>query len=236
MIDFDGLARWLLASQKRPDPDGGIVLSVIDPLNGGDGAMWDTFTESSIPVAAGATSLTIELFSGNGTGTGNPASLNWIVAALDLEVDEVEEPILGRMTGGGSVFTLEKARVTRGFEIHCDLRDPNNIEVNWPGGNKYHMDILTSAVCTDEPGVNPDPPPDTPFDTFTGVGTGKLNGVPGATINFVFVDAGEPGDMDTAEIRVTDPDGIVVLNVSGFLDRGNVQAHEDKELREVRSQ
>jgi hypothetical protein len=135
-------------------------------------------------------------------------------------------PVLGRMTGGGSVFTVESVRVTRGFEIHCDLRNPNNIEVNWPGGNNFHMDVLNSAVCTDQPGYE-EAPPEAGFDTFDGVGTGKLNNVPGASIKFHFEDHGEPGNTDIATIRVFDQNNIQVLFVSGPLKNGNIQAHKD---------
>lgn len=132
----------------------------------------------------------------------------------------------GRMTGGGSVFTVENVRVTRGFEIHCDRTPPNNLEVNWPGGNNFHMTTLTNTLCTDDPLII-QAPPAAPFDTFTGDGVGKLNNVDGATIHFVFVDAGEPGKDDTALIIVRDPDGNVVLTVSGYLKNGNLQAHDD---------
>jgi len=132
----------------------------------------------------------------------------------------------GRMTGGGSNWTVEGARVTKGFEIHCDLTAPNNIEVNWPGNNKFHMTTLTSAVCTDDPNII-QAPPAAPFDTFTGEGTGKYNNVPGATIHFVFVDAGEPGKNDSATIQVWDAGGNLVLSVSSLLRNGNLQAHDD---------
>ena len=132
----------------------------------------------------------------------------------------------GRMTGGGSNWTVEGARVTKGFEIHCDLSAPNNIEVNWPGNNKFHMTALTSAVCTDDPNIIQEPPA-APFDTFTGEGTGKYNNVPGATIHFVFVDAGEPGKFDSATIQVWDGGGNLVLSVSSLLRNGNLQAHDD---------
>lgn len=132
----------------------------------------------------------------------------------------------GRMTGGGSVFTVQNARVTRGFEIHCDLTPPNNLEVNWPGGNNFHMNTLTNAVCTDDPLIIQFPPA-APFDTFTADGVGKLNNVEGATIHFVFVDAGEPGKYDTALIIIKDAGGNVVLTVSGYLKNGNLQAHDD---------
>jgi hypothetical protein len=136
----------------------------------------------------------------------------------------------GRMTGGGSVFDQDdfdhQVRVTRGFEIHCDLSEPNNLEVNWPGGNKFHLTELTSAICTDEPGYEPFPP-DAPFDTFEGVGTGLLNKEEGATIHFIFEDHGEPGKDDVAEIEISDQSG-VVLHVKGHMHNGNIQAHDDK--------
>jgi hypothetical protein len=129
----------------------------------------------------------------------------------------------GRMTGGGSVFKGDM-RVTHGFEIHCDLSEPNNLEINWPQ-NRFHLDKLTSAVCTENPNIDQRPPV-APFDTFNGKGTGKFNGLPGAKIEFVFTDAGEPGKNDTAWIKITDGKGNVVLEVSGFLKFGNNQAHK----------
>jgi hypothetical protein len=130
------------------------------------------------------------------------------------------------MTGGGSVFTSEGQRVTHGFELHCDEEvGPNRLEVNW-GGNHFHLEDLTSAVCTDDPSIEP-PPPAAPFDTYVGVGTGRCNGVPGATITFTFTDAGEPGTADTATIEITGcPDG-GGITVSDNLKKGNHQAHKD---------
>ncbi len=114
------------------------------------------------------------------------------------------EPLVeldGRMTGGGSVFTADGMRVTHGFEIHCNRAEPNNIEVNWPD-NAFHMLSLDHAVCTEDPAIN-QLPRTAPFDTFEGDGTGRLNGVDGATIHFVFVDGGEPGKVhDTASIVI----------------------------------
>jgi hypothetical protein len=196
-----------------------------------DGEEWDTFT-ISVDVPSGATSVTVQPFSRDDLGTGFlPASFDWLAAAFALE-PEVPSSLPGRMTGGGSVFTIDDVRVTRGFQIHCDLRDPNNLEVNWPGGNRFHLTELTSAVCTDSPAIDQNPP-NAPFDTFTGTGVGKYRGEPGARIEFVFVDAGEPGSSDTASIKVYDSDDNLVLdvpgdpNVPGFLDRGNIQAHKD---------
>jgi len=53
------------------------------------------------------------------------------------------------------------------------------------------------------------------FDAFEGMGEGRLNGVPRATISFRFTNASDPGISDTAEISIFDPDGWQVLNISG---------------------
>jgi hypothetical protein len=138
-------------------------------------------------------------------------------------------PPCGRMTGGGSVFIDDdpRVRVTRGFELHCCWESlPNNLQVNWQGGNKFHLLELDSAECTDDPLIIQDPPA-APFDTYYGWGTGRLNNVPGATIEFVFTDAGEPGKNDKASIQIWDANGTEVLFVSGYIDVGNLQAHYD---------
>lgn len=208
-----------------------VLNNLLDSVSGGE---WDSFT-ISVVIPAGTTSLTVQPFSRDDLGTGLlPASFDWLAAAFALE-SEVPPGLPGRMTGGGSVFTIDGARVTRGFQIHCDLREPNNIEVNWPGGNRFHLTDLTSAVCTDSPAIGQHPPKSAPFDTFTGTGEGKYRNQPGARIEFVFVDAGEPGSSDTASIKVYDADDNLVLdvpgdpNVPGFLDRGNIQAHKDQQ-------
>ncbi len=131
----------------------------------------------------------------------------------------------GRMTGGGSVFTRDDVRVTHGFELKCDItQSPNNLEVNWGKGNKFHLETLDSVICSDDPKIVPNPP-GAGFDTYTGSGTGRYNGVSGATAEWVFTDAGEPGKNDRAKILIKDVNGNVVLQVSGTLNNGNHQAH-----------
>jgi hypothetical protein len=134
------------------------------------------------------------------------------------------------MTGGG---TLEKGTgkgkvgVSHGFELHCNPNElPNNLEVNWNNNSdKFHLETLTSATCTDDPSIN-EGSPVAGFDTYTGTGIGRYNGVPGATIKWVFTDAGEPGkDKDYAQMTITDADGKVVLSIAGSLNQGNQQAH-----------
>lgn len=135
---------------------------------------------------------------------------------------------VGRMTGGGGQIIIGDVRVTRGFTIHCDIVLSNNLEINW-SGNRWHIDKpLTSAECFDDPTVDP-VPPRAPFDTFIGEGTGRLNGDDGSRVEFTFVDGGEPGTRDRAQIQILAPDGSVALTVPmSNLDHGNFQAHYDQ--------
>lgn len=140
------------------------------------------------------------------------------------EKPDAGRPQEGRMTGGGSVFTAAGARVTHGFQLRCDADDPRqNLEVNWGGGNRFHLTDLDTAVCEDT-GLD-EAPPEAGFDTFRGTGTGRYNGEDGATIVFTFTDDGEPGVDDTATLEIRDAAGNLVLQVSGEVDRGNHQAH-----------
>jgi len=145
-----------------------------------------------------------------------------------LPAGPVNHPVLnGRMTGGGSIL-FNEMRVTTGFELQCDVTDqPSNLEMDWGPGNHFHLDTLIAASCENNPGVTPNPPP-APFDTFSGFGTGRFNGTPGAMIQFSFVDAGEPGTKDSID-RVTIMSGgsavLLIPNGNHFLTFGNFQAH-----------
>ncbi len=137
-----------------------------------------------------------------------------------------------RMTGGGSVFMANGDRVTHGFELHCDITNlPNRLEINWEGigkgkktDNKFYLEMLTSAVCSDDLNHSAEKP-EHAWDTYTGSGTGKLNGVSGATASFVLTDFGEPGKNDMATFTIKDSQGNIILQVSGNLNTGNQQAH-----------
>jgi hypothetical protein len=130
----------------------------------------------------------------------------------------------GRMTGGGRL-DLDDRIVTHGFELHCSVDNiPNNLEVNWDGGNRFHLDELTNVKCIDDPSINPHPPK-AGFDLMEGGGTGTYNGEEGATIYFVLTDAGEPGSSDTARLLIRDAADNIVLDVRADLDQGNHQAH-----------
>ena len=166
-------------------------------------------------------------------------------ATLDLELTITDRngdagsfvnSLPGRMTGGTGKVELDEADkyLTSGFTIHCDIKLSNNVELNWPG-NKWHIDKpLATAVCIDDPNIDPGQP-DAPFDTFRGTAVGSLNGVPGAWIEFTFIDDGEPGkESDKAAITVWS--GAIgtstkVLEITLRNIRGNVQAHEDQPHR-----
>ena len=133
----------------------------------------------------------------------------------------------GRFTGGG--FQINDAggvevKVTRGFTIHCDNLLTNNLEVNWGGGNNFHMDknSLANILCTRP--VDP-VPPEAPVSRISASSSGLCNGAP-ASISFILEDHGEPGRNDRAELIIS---GSCSLNVSlRNLDGGNIQAHFDQ--------
>jgi hypothetical protein len=130
----------------------------------------------------------------------------------------------GRMTGGGSFFTPDGTRVTHGFELHCSVPShPNNLEINWPTGNNFHLDTLTNVACFLDPSISAGQP-SAGFNTMIGSGTGTLNGAP-ATIGFEFTDAGEPGTADQASVVIQS--GATTFTVPlTVLDNGNQQAHK----------
>ena len=134
----------------------------------------------------------------------------------------------GRMTGGGSFFQ-SVGRITHGFELHCDANSlPNNLEVNWGPGNRFHLDTLDTAICTENPDESPNPPA-AGFTDYYGTGTGSFNGAPGYHALWRFSDAGEPGTSDRVYYFIVwDPAFTTpVLSTDGaaFLTFGNHQAH-----------
>jgi hypothetical protein len=143
------------------------------------------------------------------------------------------------MTGGGSIFPAGgrveyggDPRITHGFVLHCVPKNSDNLQINDHGtGWNFHLETLTSAVCIDDPAIEPNPP-DATFDTLVGEGTGRCkNAFTGqqtaCTARWTFTDGGEPGGCvrDTALIEVSDVNGNLLFSVSGVVDCGNHQAH-----------
>jgi hypothetical protein len=196
-----------------------------------------TVTET---VPSGFTSSTVitTLLQGGTPQTGNATAGNSVTVPIGgtgipgALVVFTNTPIVipsadGRMTGGG--FTAAGVKITGGFTVHCDITLSNNLEINWDK-NKWHLDKpITSAICLDDPNVDPTSPA-APFDTFIGEATGELNGVAGSLVKFTFVDAGEPGRNDMVKLQIFPPGGgSPVLDIPlSKLDIGNLQAHYDQ--------
>ena len=134
------------------------------------------------------------------------------------------ESLKGRFTGGGFQIIAGDIKVTRGFTIHCDNILTNNLEINWAGGNNFHMakNTLTAVFC-DRPD---DPtPPASPVSRIRASAVGQCNGRP-ANISFILEDHGEPGTSDRAELIIS---GGCSLSVPlATIDGGNIQAHFDQ--------
>lgn len=168
------------------------------------------------------------------TQDGNNSPLGSVPGLTDVEAMDIAiAVVLGRMTGGGRQLSIDGARVTKGLTLHCDITLSNNLEINWPGGNNWHLEkeSLSSVECIDT--ILEQKPPPAPFDTFIAEAVGSLNDMPGSIIRFTFVDAGEPGRNDSGMIKIwavgDDPDtDAPVLEVDDFLRGGNFQAHFDQ--------
>lgn len=164
-----------------------------------------------------------------GYAGGQSESVTVILPEDTICDEQVTNEGTGRFTGGGNA-RVDGVRITRGLTIHCDLLLSNNLQVNWKGGNKFHMtEHLLTTQCSDDPDIVKFPP-DAPLDTLKGVGTGRYNNQDGYTIEFTLVDAGDPGGMDEMAILIYDTDTKeVVLEVEQQrLDHGNLQAHYDQ--------
>jgi hypothetical protein len=150
-----------------------------------------------------------------------PANMLVMTAYAHEGLPTIEE---GRMTGGGRIaapFVL-----THGFELHCNPSDgANNLEINWNGGNRFHLESVTDINCFDDATQNPKPPV-APFDVLELSGFGRYNGEPGAFVWVQLTDFGEPGKNDWATVVVYDADGNLVLDQTGNLQVGNHQAHK----------
>lgn len=138
-----------------------------------------------------------------------------------------------RMTGGGGAagtdpHTGANVVATFGFELHCDpTRGPNNLEINWDGGNHFHLTQLQTISCSTD-FQSPAPPPNTAGldDIFNACGIGEFNGIPGYSICFTLIDHGEPGTNDMAQFFIANQ--FVELNVPlKVISFGNIQAHKE---------
>jgi hypothetical protein len=231
-----------------PDPTGTVTFTLYATASCSGSVV---ATDANKPLSSGtATSATFTtpnaggVFSYRAHYNGDANYPGHDAACEPFQVNAVEGQ--GRITGGGSIFDtvngVPNTRITHGFELRCDPNDRRqSLEINWDGGNNFHLEkLINSVVCFDDPTTQPPPPPGTVIDTYAGntlfqghtgyhgfgyaVGTGICNKLP-ATIYFILIDAGEPGTGDVAEYHVT---GGCTLNVGpAFLDKGNHQFHKN---------
>ena len=131
------------------------------------------------------------------------------------------------MAGGGSHFfqnNKNKPLFTFGTTLPCDITSsrPQRLEVNWDTSS-FHLESLTAVSCSSAGAPNP---PAAAFNTLTGTGIGRYNGVSGgATATFTFVDNGEPGTSDTVTLTITPINGLPVLSYPTPVNfNGNLQA------------
>jgi len=222
---------WSLNAGEGENSQIDILINTVTVQSGAYADPVYSFTGSApLPTVTAGDIVTVTALAvadwGNGATGGQSESVAVTVPSLDCVPDEA----LGRFTGGGHQIIVNGVRVTKGLTIHCDLLLSNNLQVNWQGGNKFHMnEHMTTVACTDDPNIVQAPPP-APLDTLIGTGIGRYNGVDGYTIAFTLVDGGEPGaGVDMMAILITAPDGTVVLNVPlQVTTGGNLQAHFDQ--------
>jgi len=117
-----------------------------------------------------------------------------------------------KMFGGGTQFTSTGMQVNYGMDLHCDASiQPNYLQATWGNGNVFVMQNMTDGSCI---GL--------PFNTHSGAGAGTINGEGGATVQWTFLDAGQPSVWnDSGRIIVRNAAGETVLEVSGKIWAGS---------------
>ena len=214
---------------KRTNPDIAILANSVEVDSGA--FVNPTFQFSGSFAAPPGTSAVVTARAdgtwGDGFAGGQSSSVT-----VTYPTEPCTGPSLGRFTGGGKQLRLSDGlKVTRGLTIHCDLLLSNNLEINWPTGNKFHMlEHLETVECSDDPAIHQQPPP-APVDTIIGKGSGRYNGVGGYTVEFTLVDAGEPGGNDQMGIKIfetANPSNVILDVPTQLLVGGNIQAHFDQ--------
>jgi len=146
------------------------------------------------------------------------------IEKIRLELCDFKKP--GYFVGGGRVNVPKYGgtyTLTHGFELHCDpTLGPNNLEINWMK-NKFHLEELEEAECTDDGSTNEPPPsaatktngPGPTLDVYYGNGYGRYNGQCGAFAEWVMDDNGEPGKADQiVALRITGADNAIKLEIN----------------------
>ncbi len=142
----------------------------------------------------------------------------------DLPKDRVTGSAVMTASSGGTVRTTA-------LLLHCAVqRLPNKLTLR-SGPNCFELDLALEARCGTEriDSRRPLAPllqaPVKFLRVQSGRGMGRFNDTPGALVEWRLVDGGEPGhEHDTAAVTIQSG-GAVVIQASGEILRGNVQAH-----------
>jgi len=185
------------------------------------GNLWDTKTYS-VAETLGATSDTASI------GANGGDCLTWAGQVISIPSFQGISGYSGRMTGGGS-FAVPFV-LTHGFEVNCKANTGHsNLEVQWVSGSNtydFKMTNLLAAVCYNNLALGSPSTPAALFNTWDGLGTGTLNGVPGYTFFASFTDQGQPAaGKDISTITIVSPSSVTVLGITAVLMDGAHQAH-----------
>lgn len=150
-------------------------------------------------------------------------SLNYTTATASVHINVTASGQPGRFTGDATVET--SAGQTRfNFEVSTGPGNLGAISVRGRSGQSgswtQQFDSTTVASATAS-GTGPAGR----ATTLAFSGAGRWNGEANYQFTATAVDAGEPGrGRDQFSIRITAPNGTVVLNVSGTITTGNIQS------------
>lgn len=137
----------------------------------------------------------------------------------------------GCLTGGGQLIVGGTVRggianVSFGLSpICCGENKPGTeLEVNVPGtSDSWHFNQNLVVTCTRDITCSAGQP-----TSCANKFTGTISDLAGNVLTFSLTDCGEPGtNVDKVSLVVTSAGGTVLVNATGTLDRGNLQAHLD---------
>jgi hypothetical protein len=126
---------------------------------------------------------------------------------------------------GPVVLPVDEFAPTDSAQVEGSM-DANLLSVLWKG-NRFIMTHLDKSSCDGYSNALGRKLPSNlyfGFNTFWGNGTGLLNGQPGCTIEFKFVDGRTLGTRDQAHIEITCPSGDV-LDAEGYIVWGGQATH-----------
>jgi len=127
----------------------------------------------------------------------------------------------GKMTGGGFIVDPVIGKITHGFELNCDVNRGGNLEINWGNGNKFHLETLAFALCTNNTAIAGNK---AGFNTYNGIGIGRFNSLGGVMASWTLTSGGKGNDF--MQFSLVAPNGSVVISSSGYLQGGRQMAHK----------